>query len=353
MLYPNIFCYWFGMRLYSFAAVLVILTLLTIGCGGKNRNGKLPESKNYIDSLTRFLFAGKSGKETALYVYDLSTDKYSLLKTKVIGKIIDIQSSPSRNYVYVITVAKDGKSGVFPFFQKARLHLLNGRTFATLSSISLGDGIQLVSSCDTDSTISVVINKIQSNMYSHVTQQKIVFSWDGNQVKDETKIFDFVKQGYPSLPKPKMQLLSENEKFSITPNEKNAVFLHGGVENPKLLARESKQKLNAVSWTTDNTIVVFSTIDISQANETLQTESPQTSTLYIFSLKENKMLEKFEGPGLKHFDVIRNLVIFDSGFGAASHIYIYDLQKKSETQIISLSAGCGLMSIPEFPQYGF
>ncbi len=340
------------MNYFSSLAVSIIIALLLSGCGGKNRNNKSSGLKNYSDTVTRFLFAGKLGKETALYEYDIAADKYFPLKNRGRGKIVDIQANPSRTYIYVITAAKEGHGGVFPFFQKAQLHLLNGRTFAPIKTISIGDGIQLVGGCDSDSTFGITINKIQSNMYSHIAQNKIVFSQDGSRLKEETRMYDFSKEGYPPLPKPKLQLLSNNEKYSITPNEKNALFLHGGVENPKLLAKESKQKMNAIRWTNDESAVVFSTIDVSRNNATLQTAKPQTSTLYIFSLTENVMLKTIEGSGFKHFDIIGNFVIYDDGFGEESRVHIYDLQKKNETRIISIAAGCGLTNIPELPQYG-
>ncbi len=341
------------MRLYQFFVISYTIAILAGGCGGKNRSTNSAGLKAPRDTMTQFLFAGKVRKQTEVYIYNITTAKYIPLKSSFPGKVVDVHTNSSRTLATIITVSKSGKNGVFPYFQKARLYLLDGKTFATIKTISLGDGIQFVSGFDSDSTFSVTINKIESNMVSHVARQRIIFSRKGDPVNESIKIYDFVKEGYPPLPKQRLQLLSENEKFSITPNDKNAIFLHGGIENPKLLAGESNEKLNAISWTADGTVVVFSTIDVSRNNTTLQTAQPQTSTLYVFSLAENTLLLKIDGAGFKHFDIINDLVIYDNGFGNESRVHIYDLHKKIETRLISFPAGCGLTNISELPQYEF
>lgn len=320
-------------------------------CGGKKKKTGTNQLA-LADTAQSVLFVAKVEGITGVWRYNLQTNSSVPVKADRGEVVAETATNEKHDHAYFITVNKFGREGVLPYFVNARLYVLDLKTMIISRPIKLGNGIQLSAFWDDDTTINIAINKIQSSMASHVSQQRLRFGVSGKLKHDESQVYDFTRVGFPILPRERVRLLSLDKTFSLEMNDKNAVFLHGGVENPKLLAGQSTQRLHAVRWSSDGNYLVFSMADLTSANPTLKSASPQTATLYIFSLTDNLMLKVIPGGGYKHFDVIRDMVIYDDNFGDNSRIHIYDMKQRKETEMVSFAGGCGLQNIPQFPDYG-
>jgi hypothetical protein len=332
-------------------SVLIVLSLTIIACSGK-KSKKGFSQLAASDTATTFLFVANKTSKTGLWLYDLKSHKAFPIRSDKNEIVAETATNEKHDHAYFVTVNKFGREGVLPFFVNAKLYTIDLKTLSISRPVKLGNGVQLSAFWDDDTTIKIAINKIQSAMASHVSQQRLLFSVNGKQKHEESQVYDFTRVGFPLLPKERVRLLSPDKSFSIDLNDRNAVFLHGGIENPKLLVGESGERLFGVKWSSDGKSLIFNTRDISPSNRTMKSSSPQTATLYLFSLAENVMLKTVSGGGFKHFDVIGDMVIYDDNFGKNSCIHIYDMKQRKETETVKFAEGCGLQNIPEFPDYG-
>ncbi len=326
------------------------IALLSPGCKKKHH---LPlVHKAVPDTATKFLFAGREGNSKAVYLFNLKTNQYERFWSNPKESVVEVGTNEPHAVSYFITVTQAGRKGILPYFLNARLYIVDLRTLKIAHALKLGNGVQLVSFFENDSTISIAVNRLQSAMVSHVMQQKLLFTTTGSKISEQARLFDFTKDGFPPLPTEKVRLLSLDKNYSIDLNDKNAVLLRGGIEKTKLLAGESGQRLHSVAWSANGETLVFSTVDLSAKNKTLRDPQPQTASLYIFSLTESAMVRIIDGGGYKHFDVIGDIVIYDDNFGENSRIHLFSLKEKKEITTLRLPGGCGLQNIPELPDYG-
>ncbi len=143
----------------------------------------------------------------------------------------------------------------------------------------------------------------------------------------------------------------EAELDIIKNDSLNLFYLKEDSENGQMLICKDNKKLRDIGWSKNNDDLIFSTIDVTPGNETLYSKDPQTSSLYIYSLKNHKIENKWEGGGYKNFFIQNDKLFFDTGFKDNSMIIIYDLNNSSPVDTIKINGGCGLENIPKIPDY--
>src|SRR4030065_680551 len=177
----------------------------------------------------------------------------------------------------------------------------------------------------------------------------------GKKLTDEKKTYDVVKDGFPQNPVIQINISSPDKKYSILSVDavQTQIYLVDHTKNDeKKLIAELNQKLNVVDWSEDGEYLIFRTIDISPGNETLYNKEPATSKLFIFSVENKKIVNMFEGGGIKNFMLNGNIMIFDDGFKERSKLVIYNFRSGQMIDSVKISGGCGLKNIPRIPDYG-
>lgn len=127
----------------------------------------------------------------------------------------------------------------------------------------------------------------------------------------------------------------------------NSVFLKiAGSDTLEFIA-VMKHNLNKLKWSDNEKYLFISTLDLN--NETIKTRSPETSELFIYSLKSDSLIDAFGGAGLKNFFTLNDLLIFDNGFNNNSIINIYNLKLRKIVDVVKPRGGCGLVNLPMLP----
>lgn len=342
---------------------LIIFSIFFSGCIRKNEPYKkrilqqdslFYENHKNVQAISEFLFVGKMKNKSALFKYSISEKSYTLVWQNDKENIIDLSLSPYGKVAFIITADEQGKRGVFPFIDKAKLYYIPKDSVNPIFLENIGSGLQAFAFWESDSIFMVVLNKMDVNVGKYVDQFTKRFDFLGRKLTDEKRRFELAKDGFPQIPQPSKKLISPNKKYSLLSIDSafTEYFLVDNLNNKKKhLITKQNQKFGSADWTADGKFLVFNTIDISPMNETLYDAEPNTSKLFIYSVEDRKIVNAFEGGGIKNFLLSGHLLIFDDGFKDKAKIFIYNLDSNKLVDTVSVLGGCGLKNIPLIPDY--
>ncbi len=294
------------------------------------------------------------GEKPGLYKYDFQSKKVKKFWSSPNERVVQLSFSENRKAAFFLTARNYGKRGVFPFITRVKLYNINLDSNSVALITTLGNGMQVFTEWLDNNNFKVALNTVDIKVSDFINQHTYIFNAFGKELLNEKKIYNLIKEGYPSLPKKDLNLKSEEleaELKTVVKDDENLFYLKKeNDETPKLILKDEK-KIRAVSWQDADNLLILSTADVTPANKTLYNQSPKTSSLYIYSLKKNKIINKWDGGGYKNFFLLNDALIFDNGFKYNSSIIIYDLNNGGKVDSIKVSGGCGLESIPEIPDY--
>ncbi|HEY6436352.1 MAG TPA: hypothetical protein VIY47_07160, partial [Ignavibacteriaceae bacterium] len=149
---------------------------------------------------------------------------------------------------------------------------------------------------------------------------------------------------FPELVPPKNSTISPTGKFGVSLRTDSLFLKTAGTDTLKLVIL-LKHNLNKIKWSDDEEYLFISTLDLN--HETVKTNNPETSELFIYSLTADSLSGAFGGAGVKNFFSMDDLLIFDDGFANNSVINIFSMKEKKITDVIKSRDGCGLVYIPQ------
>lgn len=340
---------------------LIIFALVSSSCIKKNEPHK-KETKNIslqknaagnIPEMKEIVFVGMNDGKESLYKYNFITN----LSTEFLQmneKIIELSYSPDKKSIFLLTAKKIGKKGVFPFVDGVKLYTLAVDSGKTNFIENIGNGLQVFSYWETDNSFKVLLNVIDVAVAKYVDQITRTYDKTGKKLLDEKKTYELAKQGYPLFPQLNKNLISPDKKYSINSfdSAQTQIYLIDHEKNDaNILIAKLNQKLNYVNWSKDGKFLLVSTIDVSPGNETLYDAEPKTSTLFVYSLTDKKIVQQFEGGGVKDFVVNGDILFFDIEFGEKSKIFLYNFRSNKLIDSIKIG-GSGLKNISSIPDYG-
>ncbi len=342
--------------------IILLLSFLVFGgCSQKEKTQQGFQKKNIesnqiklnVPKLKSFLFVGIINNKPGIYKYDILRKNYSELWSNRREKVVDLTYSKDRKTAFFLTATRFGKRGVFPYINNIKLYLVNIDSSKVVLLKKIGSGMQVFTEWSTDNTYKVMLNSIDKTIADYVHQNTQIFNTFGKELLDETKTYNIIKEGYPQPPKVKESLTSPDEKyfFSSSGRDTISIYLNQTGTDKKFFIIKGIQKLNQLDWVGNDKYVIFSTINIMPGNNTLYNKEPQTSKLIIYSIKNKKIIKKWDGGGIKNFFIVGNILVFDTGFGKNSIINIYNINKQAMMDSIKIRGGCGIKNIPQIPDY--
>lgn len=267
---------------------------------------------------------------------------------------MELSYSQDRKAAFFLTARDYGKRGVFPFISRAKLYHINLDSSKVNFVTNIGTGMQVFTEWVDSNNFKVAFNSIDIKVSDYVNQHTFIFNTFGKELLNEKKLYNLFKEGYPSLPKRNIDLKSKqlNAELDTVKNDSlNLFYLKQASESNTVLICKDSKKLENIDWSKSNDDLILSTVDVSPGNETLYSKDPQTSSLYIYSLKNHKIENQWKGGGYKNFFIQNDKLFFDTGFKENSMIIIYDLNNSSPVDTIKIRGGCGLENIPKIPDY--
>jgi hypothetical protein len=300
-------------------------------------------------SVTDIYCVGMSNNLPSIYKYDFHTKTSEVFWERRNHHVIDLSFVPSEAGIFFLTAQSYGKRGVFPFVNNVKVFQLVDADSDAVNLSNLGSGLQVYSTREDNSNFKVVLNDIDKTVSSYIEQTINVFNRYGKLIFDEHKRYDLSKEGYPIPQNEIKNLSSPDKKYSIRLTGDNYFILS---DNKSSEEKEIgiKHNLNQVEWF-DGRYLIFTTLDVTAGNETLYDSIPETSTISVYSIKENKIIYEVSGGGYKNFILNGSLLIYDDGFRKNSSIIIFDLNGRETFDEINIEGGCGLKNIPEPPDY--
>lgn len=339
------------------------LAIIISGCIRKNepirkvsiKSSAAVKELNNVPAMNEILFTGMIGNKPGIYKYNFPTKSYSAFWHNDKEEVIELSYSPDKKSVFMLTAHQSGKKGVFPFINNIKLYSISLDSNTVKLVEAIGSGFQVFSFWENSNSFKVIINIFNVTVGKYFEQVIKTFNASGKKLKDEKIIYDVVKDGFPQNPEIQKNNTSPDKRYSILSIDSagTQIYLIDHTQNDeKNLITKLHQKLNVVDWSVDGEYLFFSTIDISPGNETLYSEQPNTSKLFIFSLVNKKVVKMFDGGGIKNFMRSGNNLIFDDGFKERSRLLIYNFNSDQMIDSIKISGGCGLKNIPRIPDYG-
>lgn len=327
--------------------LIIFFILVTTSCNDPDKNDKQLGVKDNDTVSTKqennFLFLTEWFDKVGVYSYNLSEKKYSPVWWHPRENVVMLVYKPGGNPAYFLTSEKMGMRANFPFFNRLKLFIISHDLSETKQIDNVGSGLQFTARWNDDENLEVIYTSVDKTIASYVNQYTKVYDHYGKLIDSEVKTFDIEKSGFPQLIPPRNSTISTSGKYGIS-FKTDSVFLKIANSDTLEFIAVMKHSLNKLKWSDNEEYLFISNLDLN--NKSMKTRNPETSELFIYSLKADSLLDAFGGSGLKNFFTLNDLLIFDDGFDNNSRINIYDLKQQKVVDVIKPREGCGLVTVP-------
>lgn len=346
-------------RMLKISLSLLIILFWVAGCREKPLKPvktipvkkEKPEVKQ--EKFDSFLFVGVILHKPGLYKFNVAEKRWTEFWSNYNEQVVELSYSPDRKSAFFLTAAHLGKKSFLPYIKRIKLYLVDLDSSKVEFIKNLGNGVQVFTQWENDTNFKIVVNRLDKIVPTYINQQTYIYNVFGKELLNEVQTYDLTRNGYP---RPKHNLLkyeSPNGDYRIVNSSKDStnLYLENLSEKTYNFIARTSQKLNNFAGSNDGNYLIFSTIDITAGNKTLKTKEPATSNLYIYDVKQNKIVKEWKGAGVKNFFIKNDFLIFDNGFDEKSSITIINYRTLKVYSMIKLRSGCGLRNIPELPGY--
>jgi len=327
---------------------ILFLILLVTSCKEAGKTEQQTDSTGITDTISSnsnsFLFLTEWFDKVGVYKYDLAKKKYSTVWWHPRENVVMLVYKPGSLPSFFLTSEKIGTRGNLPSFSGLKLFIISHDLSETKQIDDIGNGIQFTARWNDDNNLELVYTSIDKSIASYINQYTKIYDHYGKLYDSEIRTFDIQKSGFPQLVPPRNSTISPLGKFGVS-IKSDSVFLKSGSTDTLKFITVMKHQLNKLKWSDDEGCLFISTLDLDI--ETIKTKTPETSELFIYSLKADSLIGVFDGAGVKNFFTLDDLLIFDDGFGYDSVINIFDINKKNIVDVIKPKRGCGLVLIPQ------
>ncbi len=286
-----------------------------------------------------FFFVGKAGSETGLYKYNLNDNKYELFWSATKETVVQLSYSDNLEYAFFITARRIGTKRGVSFIRRIKLYSLDLKNSSVELIRKIGNAVQLLAYW-LDNNYKIQLTQFDMKIASHVNKINQIYSPFGKLIKEETEIFDFIKDGYPQFEIKRTSLISPSGNFGITQSAYSVFLSIAGVEG-KVFIDSTASKINKVKWNSDESHVFFTANPISE-NKFKKTPS----TIYVYDVVNQKIVKKWDGEDKMNFIIVNELLIFDTSFKNQFAISVFNYIKNKDVFRIQIRGGCGLIYLP-------
>lgn len=329
--------------------ILLIISLLLAACSCTDNSKDSVEEKKLDEQIKKakltifngFFFVSNYAGKPSLYKYDHNSSKSKLFWNSEDERVINLISSPDQNAAFFITKRKQRLKSSMPAIERGRLYRIDYELNKVEFITQLEDGIQIIAYWLDSDRFVLIISSIDKTIASYINKNTQLYNKFGKLLSDKTEIFDLTKDGYPVTKLPEPRFTSPNEMFTVI--EKNDSILIQQKTLKKVTATSLKgKKVIQIEWAENKRNVVLLLADKSKGN---QSNSLSNTVIAVFDLKDKKTKKIFDDVPLKHFVLIGDFLIFDSGIGRDSNIRIFNLSTMSDFKTIKMNGGCSLKHI--------
>jgi hypothetical protein len=290
-------------------------------------------------NIENLFFVGKAGRETGLYKYNLNDNEYELFWSAAKETVVQLSYSDNLEYAFFITARRIGTKRGVSFIRRTKLYRLDLENSSIELIREIGDAVQLLATW-LDNNYKIQLTQFDMKIASHIKKITQIYSPFGKLIKEETEIFDFIKDGYPQFEIKRTSLISPSGNFGITQSADSVFLSVAGVES-KVFIDSTGNKINKVKWNSDESYVFFTADPISKNKF-----KKIPSTIYVYDVVNQKTVKKLDSQDKMNFIITNELLIFDTSVINQSSIVVCDFSKDEDVNRIQIRGGCGLIHLP-------
>lgn len=327
-------------RISGLLCIIILLNTLVIinGCREKEKVEEIITPKEYAAEIFNpFIFAGSAGRHPSLYLYTPDDKNIKEIWRPGKEKIIEISYSQDRSSGFFITAAKSGIKSSIPFIQDIKLYVINNDSAISFVQ-NLANAIQIYARWETNNAFRIFINRMNENNPSQIRQIVQIYNTYGKLFEEQERTFDLLSQGYPRPENVDPELISPGNEYAvkIKSGKTDSLFFLYAASQKQVLVLSTSKKINRIEWSPD---LMYAVVEL------IQREDGSDSDILVYSIKDKKIVQEWNGNTPGTFFIKNNLLVFDRGKKSKSSIIIYDLNKGEGVDTISMKAGCSLRTL--------
>jgi len=292
-----------------------------------------------LKDIEYFFFVGKAGWETGLYKYNLNDNEYELFWSAAKENVVQLLYSDNLEYAFFITARRIGTKRGVSFIRRIKLYSLDLENSSVELVREIGDAVQLLANW-LDNNFMIQLTQFDMKITSHINKIDQIYSPFGKLLKEETEIYDFIKDSYPQFAIKHTSLISPSGNFGITQSADSIFLSVAGVER-KVFIDSTGSKVKKVKWNSDESYVFFTADPVNESKF-----KKISSTIYVYNVVNQKTIKKWDSDYKMNFFIANKLLIFDTSVYNQSSIVIYDFNKDEDVSRIQIRGGCGIINIP-------
>jgi len=318
--------------------------MIFISCEKESSDENLKDYRSIVETtgsknIEYFFFVGKVGKETGLYKYNLNDNKYELFWSAQKQTVVQLSYSNNLEYAFFLTAKKIGTKRGVSFIRSIKLYRLDLGNSSVELIREIGDAVQLLADW-IDKNYYIQLTRFDMKISSHINKINQIYSPFGKLIKEETEIFDFIKDGFPPFEISRTLLISPSGNFGITQSADSVFLSIAGVDG-KVFVDSTGGKITEVKWNSEENFVFFTT-----RNNEENIKRNNSTEIYIYDVVHQKLTKKLSSEYKMNFIIVNDLLIFDTSLNNQSSIAVYDYKKDEDVSSIQVRGGCGLIYLP-------
>ncbi len=286
-----------------------------------------------------FFFVGQAGGETGLYKYNLNDNEYELFWSATKENVVQLSYSDNLEYTFFITARRIGTKRGVSFIRRIKLYRLDLENSSVELIREIGDAVQMLANWF-DNNYRIQLTRFDMKIASRISKINQIYSPFGKLIREETEIFDFIKDGYPQFEIKRTSLISPSGNFGITQSADSVFLSIAGIEGKEFIDSIAR-KINKAKWNSDESYVFITANSI---NDNKFKKIP--STIYVYDVVNQKIVKKWDSEDKMNLIIANELLIFDTSFKNQSAIGVFNYERNEDVSRIQIRGGCGIINIP-------
>ncbi len=334
-------------RRYIKNIFVFIIALLLLSCSDKGKSSGVEQTLDKqireaaLTEFIEFYFVGNYSGKPSIYRYDRKSNEVKMFWHSEEERVINLLTSPDQTSAFFITKRKQRLKSSQPAIERGRLYRINFELKKAEFITQLEDGMQIIAYWLDGDRFTLIINSIDKVIASYVNKNTQLYNRFGKLLSDKTEIFDLTKDGYPITKMPEPQFVSPNEMFTIT-EENDSLTILQNLSRKEIKTSFYNKKVMQTAWAENKRNLILLLIDDKENKDTIDQIIP---LIAVIDLKEKMIKTIFNNIPLKHFILIGDFLIFDSGIEKDLHIRIFNLHEMADFKTIKINGGCSIQNI--------
>ncbi len=295
------------------------------------------------DIVRNFYFVAKYLNRPSLFKFNLINKKIELVWSSWGKKIISLNYTSELNPAFFVTALSYGKKTGFPFVRRANLYMFDRYKNQIKLIRSMGDGVQISTSWDSETLFKVILTKFDLKNSSKLYEITSLYDMNGKVISEKNYTFNLKEGDYPENLRRSYNTRSSDGmlKIEFARLKDSTIIDLREFKTGKITRLMSTQnQIDRIEWAPDDSFIFIRSVLTEQQN------SPDTYELYSIDMISKKIKNVIKSFGVVNFKILGRLLVYEKGLGENSSLIFFDYKHGKQYYAISAAGGCGIYNIP-------